>query len=55
MKKRKKKNTVKKSVFEKRKKGNFITIKTSLKSILKDYENNFPKINNLVSRFKRHK
>jgi len=48
MKKRKKKNTVKKSVFEKRKKGNFITIKTSLKSILKDYENNFPKINNLV-------
>lgn len=48
MKKRKKKNTVKKYVFEQRIKGNFITIKTSLKSILKDYENNFPKINNLV-------
>ena len=48
MKKRKKKNTVKNSVFESKKKGNFITIKTSLKSILKDYENNFPKINDLV-------
>ena len=48
MKKRKKKNIVKKSVFESKKKGNFITIKTSLKSILKDYENNFPKINDLV-------
>lgn len=43
-----KKNKVKKSVFDKPKKSNFITIKTSLKSILKNYEQNFPVINNLV-------
>jgi hypothetical protein len=31
-----------------KKKPNFTTVKTSLKSILKDYDSNFPKINQLV-------
>ena len=43
-KKRKKPNTL----FIKRTKGDFTTVKTSLKSILKDYPNNFETINNLV-------
>ena len=50
MKKRKKKpkDKIQKSVFEPKTRGNFIVVKTSLKSILKDYETNFPIINNLV-------
>ena len=45
MKKKKKKKT---SLFSFDVKGNFTTVKTSLKSILKDYDKNFPIINNLV-------
>lgn len=45
MKKKKKKKT---SLFSPNVKGNFTTVKTSLKSILKDYDKNFPIINNLV-------
>ena len=37
-----------KSIFEPKTRGNFITVKTSLKSILKDYDNNFEIINKLV-------
>ena len=37
-----------KSVFEPKKRGNFITIKTSLKSKLKDNDRNFGIINELV-------
>jgi hypothetical protein len=50
MKKRKKKpkEKIQKSVFEPKTRGNFIVVKTSLKSVLKDYETNFPIINNLV-------
>jgi len=48
MKKRKKKTKIQKSVFEPKTRGNFIVVKTSLKSVLKDYETNFPIINNLV-------
>lgn len=50
MKKRKKKtkDKIQKSVFEPKTRGNFIVVKTSLKSVLKDYETNFPIINNLV-------
>ena len=48
MKKRKKKKNLNKSIFDKKQKGNFITIKTSLKSVLKDYDDNFPVINKLV-------
>jgi len=50
MKKRKKKpkDKIQKSVFETKTRGNFIVVKTSLKSVLKDYETNFPIINNLV-------
>jgi len=44
----KKKKKEKNSVFQDKKRGNFITIKTSLKSILKDHDINFPKINKLV-------
>ena len=46
--KKKKKNKIEKSIFEQKTRGNFIVVKTSLKSILKDYDNNFPIINNLV-------
>ena len=45
---KRKKKVKPKSVFQPKQKGNFITIKTSLKSILKDYENNFQKINEIV-------
>ena len=45
---RKKKKKKNKSFFEKKQKGSFITIKTSLKSILKNYDVNFPIINNIV-------
>jgi hypothetical protein len=49
MKKKKKvKDKIEKSIFEQKTRGNFIVVKTSLKSILKDYDNNFPIINNLV-------
>lgn len=50
MKKRKKKPKykIRKSVFEQKTRGNFIVVKTSLKSVLKDYETNFPIVNNLV-------
>lgn len=48
MKKRKKKKNLNKSIFDKKQRGNFITVKTSLKSVLKDYDNNFPVINKLV-------
>ena len=50
MKKRKKKpkDKIQKSVFEPKTRGNFIVVKTSLKSVLKDYETNFTIINNLV-------
>lgn len=50
MKKRKKKpkDKIQKSIFEPKSRGNFIVVKTSLKSVLKDYETNFPIINNLV-------
>jgi len=37
-----------KSVFDDKPRGKFITVKTSLKSILKDYNNNYPIINTLV-------
>lgn len=49
-KKRKKKSKNKRptSFFTPNTKGDFIVVKTSLKSILKDYETNFPIINNLV-------
>ena len=47
MKKKRKKN-ISKSIFEPKSRGNFIVVKTSLKSILKDYGNNFPILNNLV-------
>ena len=45
---KRKKKIKPKSVFQPKQKGNFITIKTSLKSILKDYENNYQKINDIV-------
>ena len=45
---KRKKKVKPKTVFQPKQKGNFITIKTSLKSILKDYENNFQKINEIV-------
>jgi hypothetical protein len=48
MKKKKPKDKIQKSVFEPKTRGNFIIVKTSLKSILKDYDNNFTIINNLV-------
>ena len=48
MKKKKSKDKIQKSIFEQKSKGNFIVVKTSLKSILKDYDNKFPIINNLV-------
>ena len=50
MKKKKKQDIDKnyKSIFEPKNKSNIITIKTSLKSILKNYKDNYPKINNLV-------
>lgn len=38
----------KKKLFEKKEKSNFLCVKTSLKSILKDYNNNFTIINDLV-------
>jgi mRNA-degrading endonuclease YafQ of YafQ-DinJ toxin-antitoxin module len=44
----KKKKKDKKPFFVEKKKGNIITIKTSLKFILKDYETNFRKMNELV-------
>ena len=47
--KKKKKPNIDKSIFTQKVKSDFITVKTSLKSILKDYETNFPIINNLVS------
>jgi hypothetical protein len=43
-----KRKTKLKSIFEEQPKNNFKVIKTSLKSILKDYDNNFILINNLV-------
>ena len=46
--KKKKKDKIQKSIFEQKTRGNFIVVKTSLKSILKDYDNNFSIINNLV-------
>ena len=46
--KKKSKNKRQTSFFTPNTKGNFIVVKTSLKSILKDYETNFPIINNLV-------
>lgn len=46
--KKKPKDKIQKSVFEPKSRGNFIVVKTSLKSVLKDYETNFPIINNLV-------
>jgi hypothetical protein len=46
--KKKKKKTPDTSIFEKKQKGNFTVVKTSLKSILKNYEHNFPIINDLV-------
>ena len=49
MKKKKKvKDKIEKSIFEQKTRGNFIVVKTSLKSILKDYDYNFSIINNLV-------
>lgn len=47
--KKKKKPNIDKSIFARKCKNDFVTVKTSLKSILKDYETNFPIINNLVS------
>ena len=46
--KKKKKEKIQKSIFEQKTRGNFIVVKTGLKSILKDYDINFPIINNLV-------
>ena len=48
MKKKKSRNKIQGSIFEPKSKSNFLVVKTSLKSILKDYDNNFPIINNLV-------
>ncbi len=48
IKKKKKKSNNQQSIFNPKSKSNFITVKTSLKSILKDYNNNFFIINNLV-------
>ena len=48
MKKKKSRNKIQRSIFEPKSKGNFLVVKTSLKSILKDCDNNFPIINNLV-------
>jgi hypothetical protein len=49
MKKKKKQNNDKcKSIFDKKNKSNIITVKTSLKSILKNYDTNFIIINDLV-------
>lgn len=45
-KKKKKENSI--SIFQPKKKNDFIVVKTSLKSILKNYEFNFPIINNLI-------
>jgi hypothetical protein len=45
---KKKRKKPEKSIFLPKGKGNFITIKTSLKSILKDFDTNYPIINNLV-------
>ena len=47
-KKRKKKDNTLQSIFNPKSKSNFITIKTSLKSILKDYNKNFTIIDKLV-------
>ena len=47
--KKKKKTIVNKSIFTQRNKSDFVTVKTSLKSIIKDYNTNFPIINNLVN------
>lgn len=44
----KKENENHRPLFSPKFKSNFITVKTSMKSILKDYDINFPKINNLV-------
>ena len=38
--KKKKKEKIQKSIFEQKTRSNFIVVKTSLKSILKDYDNN---------------
>jgi hypothetical protein len=46
--KKKKKPNIDKSIFTQKVRSDFITVKTSLKSILKDYDINFPTINNLV-------
>lgn len=43
-----KKKKTRPPIFSERKKGDFITIKTTLKSILKDYNKNFPIIDKLV-------
>jgi hypothetical protein len=45
---KKKRKKPEKSIFLPKGKGNFITIKTSLKSIIKDFDTNYPIINNLV-------
>ena len=47
-KKKKVKDKIEKSIFEQKTRGNFIVVKTSLKSILKNHNHNFPIINNLV-------
>lgn len=46
--KRKKKPNKKKKLFSPKVKSNVVCVKTSLKSILKDYDTNFKKINDLV-------
>ena len=46
--KNKPKDEIDRSIFYPKTRGNFIVVKTCLKSILKDYETNFPIINNLV-------
>lgn len=47
-KRKKKKSDTLKKLFSSKSKSNVICVKTSLKSILKDYNTNFKKINNLV-------
>ncbi len=47
-KKEKDKDKKRKSFFSQKEKGPIITIKTSLKSILKDYKSNYSIINKLV-------
>ena len=46
--KKKKPTDTYQSIFTEKDKGNFTTVKTSLKSILKDYDTNYPIINQLV-------